>query len=368
MRQFLAFIAKEFRHIARDRWTTIILLVLPVLMLTLFGFAITTEVKNTRVAVYDPSRDGATRGSIESLMASPYFGDLRYLERSDDIEDALRGGEVGLVVVFGERFEESLARGGDAQVLLIADGSDPNTATTLATYASSIVSGYLAESFAIGASSHRVAPQVKLLYNPQMKGAYNFVPGVMGMVIILICAMMTSVSIAREKEKGTMEILLVSPMRPIYIILAKAVPYLVLSLVNFATIIVLSVFMLKVPIAGSFAALVVLSLEYIFLSLSLGLLVSSVANNQATALLVSGMALMIPIVILSGMMFPVENMPLALRALSAAIPARWYIAAVRKIMIKGLGFGSIVLELSILGGMTVLVLAASLRKFKVRLE
>jgi ABC-2 type transport system permease protein len=368
MRQFLAFIAKEFRHIARDRWTTIILLVLPVVMLTLFGYAITTEVRNAKVVVYDPSRDEATRGAVESLMASPYFGNLRYLVKEEDIEDAFRGGDVGLAVVFGERFEECLRRTGEAQVLLVADGSDPNTASTLVNYATNIISSRLRDDPALASVPLRIVPRVKLLYNPTMKGAYNFVPGVMGMIIILICAMMTSVSIAREKEKGTMEILLVSPMRPFLIILAKAVPYLALSLVNFATILVLSVFMLKVPIAGSLLALAVLSLEYIFLSLSLGLLISSIASSQAAALLISGMVLMMPIVLLSGMIFPVENMPLFLKVFSALVPARWYIAAVRKVMIEGLGFAAIARELAILGGMVILVLGASLKKFKVRLE
>lgn len=368
MRQFLAFIKKEFYHIARDRWTMIILLAMPIVMLTLFGYAITTEVRNTRVAVYDPSRDVATRGIVEKLEASPYFKDFRYFSSPGEIDDAFKGGDLGLVVVFSERFAENLGRTGEAEVLLVADGSDPNTATTLASYASSIIASYLRDDPALAALPYRIVPQVKLLYNPQMKGAYNFVPGVMGMVLMLICAMMTSISIAREKEKGTMEVLLVSPMKPILIILAKAVPYLVLSIVNLATILVLSVFMLKVPIAGSLFWLIVVSLEFIFLSLSLGLLVSTAVSTQAAALLISGMALMMPVVLLSGMMFPVENMPLFLRVVSDAIPARWYILAVRKIMIKGLGLSSILMELAILGGMTLLILAVSLKKFKVRLE
>jgi ABC-2 type transport system permease protein len=368
MRQLLVFIGKEFRHIARDRWTTIIILAMPVLMLTLFGYAVTTEVRNTKVAVFDPSRDEATRGAIEAPMASPYFERVAYLSSRGEIDDAFKGGDVGLAVVFGERFAEGMRRTGYASLLLVADGSDPNTASTLVNYATSIVSSYLRSDPSFAALPYRIDVRSRLLYNPRMKGAYNFVPGVMGMVILLICAMMTSVSIAREKEKGTMEVLLVSPMKPILIILAKAVPYFALSVVNFATILLLSVFMLKVPIAGSLPALLVLSLLYIFLALSLGLLVSTVANSQAVALLISGGVLMMPVVILSGMMFPVENMPAFLRLASDAIPARWYIAAVRKVMVKGLGFAGIREELAVLSGMTILVLAASLRKFKVRLE
>jgi ABC-2 type transport system permease protein len=368
MRQFLAFIKKEFYHISRDRWTMIILLVMPIVMLVLFGYAITTEVRNTVVGVYDPSRDIVTRGIVDKLMASPYFKEARYLSRPDEIESAFVGGDFGLIVVFSERFAESMARTGEAEVLLVADGSDPNTARTLVGYATSIISSYSGGDPALAPVPYRISSQVKLLYNPQMRGAYNFVPGVMGMILILICAMMTSISIAREKEKGTMEVLLVSPMKPILILLAKVVPFFALSVVNLTTILLLSVFMLRVPIAGSLFWLVVVSLEYIFLALSLGLLISSVANTQAAALLISGMAFLMPIMLLSGMMFPVENMPLFLRLLSDAIPARWYILAVRKIMIKGLGPFSISMELAILGGMTLLVLAAGLKKFKIRLE
>jgi ABC-2 type transport system permease protein len=368
MRQFLAFIEKEFYHISRDRWTVIILLLMPIVMLVLFGYAITTEVRNTVVGVYDPSRDIVTRGLVDKLMASPYFKEARYLASPDEIEGAFKGGDFGLVVVFSERFAESMARTGEAEVLLVADGSDPNTARTLVSYATNIMASYSSDDPAASPPPYRIVSQVKLLYNPQMRGAYNFVPGVMGMILILICAMMTSISIAREKEKGTMEILLVSPMKPILILLAKVVPFFALSIVNLTTILLLSVFVLKVPVAGSLFWLLAVSLEYIFLALSLGLLISSVANTQATALLISGMALMMPIVLLSGMMFPVENMPLFLRIISGAIPARWYILAVRKIMIKGLGFSAIAWEMAILGGMTLLILAAGLKKFKIRLE
>jgi ABC-2 type transport system permease protein len=368
MRQFLAFIKKEYYHIVRDRWTMVILLVMPILMLTLFGFAITTEVRNMNIAICDPSKDVATRAIVDKLEASDYFKVTRFLSSPDEIDGAFKSGDLGIVVVFGARFAEDLARTGKAEVLLVADGSDPNTATALANYAESIIGSYLRGDPAFAPAPYQIVPRVKLLYNPQMRGAYNFVPGVMGMVLMLICAMMTSISIAREKEKGTMEVLLVSPMKPLLIILAKAVPYLVLSIINLATILVISVFALGVPIAGSLFWLIVISIVFIFLSLALGLLISSAVGTQSAALLISGMALMMPIMLLSGMMFPVENMPLFLRVVSDVIPARWYIAAVRKLMIKGLGAGSVLKELAILDGMTMLILAVSLKRFKVRLE
>jgi len=368
MKQFLVFVEKEFHHIFRDRLTLWILLGLPILMLSLFGFAITTEVKNTKMAVYDPSRDAATQTIINRLRANDYFIFTRYLSSAHEIEEAFRKGEVGIVVVFSEQFYDNLLHTGDAQVQLITDGTDPNTATILNTYATNIIMSYQQELSNLNGVPYQIVPGAKLLYNPEMKGAYNFVPGVMGMILMLICAMMTSISIAREKEKGTMEVLLVSPMKPLVIIFAKAIPYLVLSLVNLATILLMSVFVLKVPIAGSLLVLVTLSVTFIFVCLALGLLISTMVESQLVALLFSGMALMAPIILLSGMVFPIENMPWFLRILSNIIPARWYIEANRKVMIKGLGFGSIAKEMLILGSMAVVLITVSLKKFKNRLE
>lgn len=367
MRQFLVFVRKEFYHILRDKLTLWILLGLPILMLTLFGFAITTEVKNTRMAIYDPSRDAATSEIISQLSANNYFIFKRYLSSPQEIENVFNTGEVGLVVVFSERFLENALHTGEAQVQLITDGSDPNTATTLVHYATQIILAAQQKLAGNALPPFRIVPEVRLLYNPQMKGAYNFVPGVMGMILMLICAMMTSIAIAREKERGTMELLLVSPVKPLTIILAKAVPYFILSLVNLANILLMSVFVLGVPIAGSLFVLVSISMLFIFVCLALGLLISSMVNSQLVALLISGVVLMAPIILLSGMMFPVENMPWFMRSIANMIPARWYIIAVKKVMIKGLGFSSIINESLILGTMAVVILTISLKKFKNRL-
>jgi ABC-2 type transport system permease protein len=273
MRQFLIFIKKEFYHITRDKWTMAVLLLLPILMLLLFGYAITTEVKNTRLAVYDPSHDKATEAIINKLQANDYFILSQILTEPNEIEKVFQEGDIGLVIVFGERFYENIMHTGEAQIQLITDGTDPNTATTLTNYAMNIISSYRLEILTTNNIPFQIVPNIKLLYNPQMKGAFNFVPGVMGMILMLICAMMTSISIAREKEMGTMEILLVSPMKPIFIILSKAVPYFVISIVNLTTILLISVFIMGVPVAGSFFWLITLSLIYIFLSLALGLLI-----------------------------------------------------------------------------------------------
>ncbi len=368
MRQFFAFVIKEFRHILRDIPTTAILIAMPVVMLTLFGFAITTEVRNTRFAVYDPTPDDTTRAIIERLAANEYFIPGPVLENPAAIRDIFERGEAGLVVVFSENFGHEMARTGAAQVQLITDGSDPNTAKTLQFYASSVISSYAIERMQAGGVPYMITPEVKLLYNPSMKGAYNFVPGTMGMILLLICAMMTSISIAREKEHGTMEVLLVSPVRPLQIILAKAVPYFVISMIDLATILLMSVYVLGVPIVGSLPLLVGIALIYIFMALAMGILISTVAKTQTTALLISGMVLMLPVIMLSGMIFPLETMPWPLQWAAQAVPAKWFIAAVRKVMIRGLGFDAVRTEIAVLSGMALLMIAASLKRHRTRLE
>lgn len=368
MKQFLTFTRKEFYHILRDRWTMIMLLAFPIMMIILFGFGITTEIQNSKIAIYDPSKDIATYNIATKLEISDYFVLEEYLDSPDQIESTFKEGKVGLVVVFGERFYESLLHTGEAQVLLIADGTDPNTASTLTTYASRIIMLYQQELLGIENLPFTIHTEVKLLYNPTMKSAYNIVPGVMGMVLMLICALMTSVSIAREKELGTMEVILVSPMPPLLIVLSKVVPYFTISLINFTNVLLLAVFLMGVPVNGSLFSLYFVSVIFIFVALALGLLISSVTDKQSVALLMSAMGLMMPIVMLSGLMFPIENMPIILQGIAQIIPAKWYIEAIRNIMIKGLGLKDIITELSVLSLMAVVLIAASLKKFKIRLE
>jgi len=293
---------------------------------------------------------------------------VKRIQTSDEIQPIFRDAKAKLVVVFEDHFAEKLHQTGKAHIQLIADATDPNAATSFTFYASNIITSYQQELMGATKNPYQIIPEIKMLYNPQMIGAFNFVPGVLGMIMLLICAMMTSIAIVREKEMGTMEILLVSPMKPIYIILSKITPYFVLSFVNFGTIMLLSVFVLKVPIAGSLMSLVAVSLLYIFVSLALGLLVSTLTDSQQAAMLISGMGLMLPVMLLSGMIFPIENMPIALQWLSDIVPAKWYISAVKSIMIKGLGISSVLKEVGILGLMSIVLVGVSVKKFKIRLE
>lgn len=367
MKQFLSFVKKEFYHIFRDRRTMLILLGMPIVQIILFGFAITTELKNTQIAIFDPSKDVATQRIVEQLNASEYFTVTEILNNPDDIEQVFREGKVNMAVVFGNNFSNNLLHTGEASVQLIADATDPNQSLMQTGYATNIIASYQQELMREYNIPFQIIPEVKMLYNPQLKGAYNFVPGVMGLILMLICAMMTSIAIVREKEMGTMEILLASPMRPIFIILAKAVPYLTLSLVNLTTILLLSYFVLEVPVAGSLFWLAVISFIFIMVALSLGLLISTVAETQVTAMLISGMGLMMPVMMLSGMIYPIESMPEVLQWLANIIPAKWYVDAIKKLMIQGVSVQFVLKDMAILLGMAILLITISLKKFKVRL-
>lgn len=339
-----------------------ILLGMPVLQIILFGFAITTELNHSRVAVLDPSKDAVTTRITERIDENRYFSVVKELSSASDIETVFRHDEADIVVAFTPDFDANLSTG-EAGIQLVVDATDPNTGNMMAGY----VQGIVGQALQSGTQSSPIV-QTHLLFNPQMKSAYNFVPGVMGLILMLICAMMTSISIVREKETGTMEVLLVSPIRPIFIILAKAVPYLVLSCVNLITILLLSVYVLHVLVEGSLWTLSFLSLLLIAVALSLGLLISCVVQNQVAAMIVSGMGLMMPVMLLSGMIFPIESMPAVLQWISNIIPARWYIQAVKKVMIEGLGMAAVWHEALILSGMAALLIGLSLKKFKERLE
>jgi ABC-2 type transport system permease protein len=366
---FYSFLRKEFFHIFRDKRTMLILLAMPIVLIVLFGFALSTDVKNIDIGVFNPANDIEAQQIVQQLDASEFFVLKRTFRSPSEIDEAFRNGDIKLALVFSENLSKNSLRIGGTNIQLIADASDPNQALTLTGYAANIIqSGDWAGDAVPRNSQIVIAPQVKMLYNPQMKSAFSFVPGVMGLIMMLICAMMTSVSIVREKEMGTMEVLLVSPMRPLNIILVKVIPYFLLSIVNLATILLLSVFVLQVPVSGSLFWLIIISILFISTALALGMLISNVVNTQVAAMLLSAMVLLMPSMMLSGMIFPVKNMPPILQWLSCVIPARWYIEAVRKLMIQGVDVIYVLREMLVLAGMTIVFLTISLKKFKIRLN
>jgi ABC-2 type transport system permease protein len=368
MKQFLAFVRKEFYHIFRDRRTMIILLGMPVVQIIIFGFALTNEIKNSYIAVWDQSSDAASTQLISRVEASRYFEINKFIHTDAEIEKVFHAGRIRMVMVIPPNFQSDLRHQNYAAIQLIADASDPNLANTLVYYGSAIIMDYQNDLLKGKKMPYTIKPEIRMLYNPELKGAYNFVPGVMAMVLLLVCTMMTAITIVREKEMGTMELMLVSPMKPFRIVLAKAVPYLLLSAVNITSILLLSVFLLEVPINGSIPLLLAESILFTLVSLSLGLLISAGAASQQSAMFISLVAMLLPTVMLSGYMFPIENMPLPLRVVSHIVPARWYYSIVRSVMIKGVGFHVVWKETLILFGMFVFFLSQAIRKFKIRLS
>lgn len=367
MRQLLIFIKKEFFHILRDPRSMLVLLGMPIVQIVLFGFAITNEIRNANIVILDNSKDETTQKIISKLESSSYFKIYKTLSHNDEIYPAFKTGKIKLAVVFQPNFQQELAHTNKAQVQLIADASDPNNANTLTNYVTSIIADYQNELNQQNKLPYTINTEMKMLYNPQLKGIYSSVPGVMALILMLISAMMTSIAIVKEKEIGTMEVLLVSPIKPWLIIISKVIPYFILSFINVLTIIVLSVYVLGMPIAGSVTLLFLMSTLYIFCSLALGLLISTSAKTQEAAMLASLMGLMLPVMLLSGYIFPVANMPVILQVISNIIPAKWYIVIVKQVMIKGLGVAGIWKETLILTGMTLFFILISIKRFKTRL-
>lgn len=367
MKQFISFVKKEFYHIFRDKRTMLILLAMPVVQIVIFGFALTNEVKNSKILVWDQSKDAATSSLISELEASRYFEVDKAISSPGEIETIFKEGNIKLAVVLPPHFANDLQHLNKAQVQLIADASDPNVANTLVNYASAIIMDYQDRITASKKLPYTIKTETRMLYNPELKGAYNFVPGVMAMVLLLVCTMMTAITIVREKEMGTMEVMLVSPMKPFRIVLAKAVPYLMLSSVNIASILLLSVYVLDVPVNGSLFLLVGEAFLFTLVALSLGLLISSRAESQQTAMFISLIGMFLPTVMLSGFMFPVENMPLPLRTVSNIVPAKWFYIIVKSVMIKGVGLQAVWKETLVLTGMFLFFLGLSVRNFKIRL-
>ena len=369
MLQFVSFMHKEFMHIFRDGRSMLILLGVPVVLLLLFGYAVTTEVKNVRVAVLDYSRDMLTMKACDRLAANPYMSLTECPADMRRVDEMFRRGEADVAVVFGSGFAGDLIHKGRAEVQLLVDGTEPNQAMIRQQYVSQVLAGMGGEQAAVGVSrgGADIVPVTRMLYNPQQKSEYNFVPGVIGMILMLICVMMSSISIVREKETGTMEVLLASPLSPACIILSKLVPYFVISAVNIATVLLLARYVLGVPMAGSVWALLGVIMLYILVALTLGLFVSNLVRTQVAAMVVS-VLFIIPTVYLSGLAFPLESMPRILQYVSAVVPARWFIDAARRLMIQGVEARYVMQDVLAMCVMEAVLLAVSLKNFKLRLS
>ncbi|MFA8433299.1 MAG: ABC transporter permease [Marinifilaceae bacterium] len=368
MNSFLGFLKKEFYHIFRDKRSMIILFGMPIVQLLLFGFVITTDLKDVMLAVVDYSHDEHTREIVQKITSSGYFKLVRNLDGVQQVDDLFRQGDVKVVMVFEPDFGKKLEVRQEARVQLLTDASEPNMASMEVNYLQGILQSYNARLNVNVRAPYYIEPRMRMFYNPELKSVMMFVPGIMAMILMLVSAMITSISIAREKELGTMEVLLVSPLRPLQIILGKVTPYLLLSFINAVVIIAMGNFVFGVPVQGNLVLLLAESMLFILLALSLGILISTIAKSQQVAMMLSMFALMLPTILLSGFIFPIRNMPWILQVISNLMPPKWFIIIVKNIMLKGTGFGHVWLETLILFVMTLVFIGLSVKKFKVRLE
>ena len=368
MKRFIGFVTKEFYHIFRDKRTMFILFGMPIAQIMLFGFAITNEINNVNIAIFDKSKDTETQKIINKISNSKYFHLEQNIRSEADIESVFKKGKVKAVLVFEKEFIKNLQTNKQAKIQVLTDATDPNIANTITNYVNAILQNYTQEINKGNKASYQIQTQTQLYYNPELKSVFTFVPGVMTIILMLVSAMMTSISITREKELGTMEVLLVSPLKPFQVIIGKVFPYIFLSVINASIILLLGFFVFEMPIQGSLFLLAFESVLFIITALSLGILISTVSNSQQTAMMISLMGLMLPVIILSGFIFPISSMPLPLQIISNIVPAKWFIIIIKAIMLKGATIAIIWKETLILIGMTVFFIGLSIKKYKIRLE
>lgn len=368
MRRLLIFIKKEFKHIIRDPRVLLILFGMPVVQVLIFGFALTNEIKNSKIIVLDYAKDDLSKKLINKIEASKYFEIVSFVHSKRIILDYFRQGKIKAAVIIPEKIASDIIHDGNAKIQIITDATDVNFANSIKNFIRAIINDYQYELFSKESSKINIITEMKMLYNPQLKGAPNFVPGVMSMVMLLVCVMMTAIAIVREKEMGTMEVILTSPVSPIFVIISKVVPYFVISTIDLALILLLSVYVLDLPIQGSLFLLLAESLLFIITCLNIGILISIRTSSQQVAMLMSLVGMMMPTVFLSGFMFPIENMPYALQLLSNLVPSKWFYIIVKDIMLKGTGLEIVWKETLIIASMMLFFLIISLKTFKVRLS
>jgi ABC-2 type transport system permease protein len=367
MKALVGLLRKEVYHILRDRRTLIVIIALPIVQVVIFGYAIRTDIEHVRLAIVDPAPDSVTLAIRYRFEAARVFRTTAVLPRMDALESLFERGVAQGAVVFDPGFAEKLARGLPANVLIVSDASEPNTGSIVQAYSMAVVQAYARELGASGASL-RIVPTVRMRFNPTRQSSNLFVPGLMAFVLTIISSLMTAISLTREKETGTMEALLVSPLRPWQIIVGKVTPYLVVGFVSVVGVILEARLIFNVPLRGSVMLLLFEGLLFILVSLSLGILISSRTSSQRVAMMGALVGTLLPTMLLSGFIFPIESMPAPLRAISFVVPAGWFVLVARGIMLKGIGLAYLWPATLVLLAMALVLLAASTSSFHERLE
>ena len=370
---------KEWFHIKRDRRTATVLVMLPVVQVLLFGYAIRTDVDNVRLAIVDPAPSNTTLALRNRFAAAGVFRIVAVVPRTGDLEPLFQNGTAQQAIVFAHDFAEDLGRGTPAQLLIITDATEPNTGSLLQSYAQAVIQGYERETMVRrpGALVGRpgpfgpgttIVPITRIRFNPTRESKNLFVPGLMAFVLTIISALMTAISLTREKETGTMEALLVSPLRPWEIIVGKVTPYLAIGFASVLLVLVEARLVFNVPVRGNIALLLFEGLLYVLVSLAFGMLISSRTSSQRIAMMGVFLTTLLPNILLSGFIFPLESMPAILQWISYVIPGRWFVAIARGIMLKGIGLEYLWRETLYIAGLAAVLLAASIRSFHERLE
>ena len=364
-RCFIAILQKEFRQILRDPMTLLFVLLMPVVLVMLFGYSIKNEINNANIAVLDYSQSTHSRQLINSLTASGYFTVNQGLSDAKDAESFFQKGTGSMVVVIPQHFEEDIVKNRHANIQLVMDASDLNVSTTLVSYVNQVVMQYQKSLGQIAVQP--VDIRVKMQYNPKLESAYMFIPGNIALIMILITSLMTSITLSKERETGSWRLLAITPANQFVIVLGKIIPYMLLSLICTAIVIVLGIVIFKMPMHGSIALLMLLCFLFMFTACSLGVLISVLTGTQQVAMLICMLGFFLPTLLLSDFIFPIENMPMVLQIFSHIVPAKWFILALRDIMIKGAGLELLWLPVTILSGLTVFLISLSIRRLSKRI-
>lgn len=365
LKTFLAFVKKETFHILRDTRTLYILFGMPIALVLIFGYTVTNEFKDASIGIVDEAKDDLSQALTEHLVSSGHFRLIDVPNNAEALENAFKAGDIKMGILIPSKFEQQFYRNKEVTVQIIADATEPNYAATLTNYASRMIGAFQQQWNEADNIPYQIDTEIRMLYNPKLIGAYNFIPGVVALILMLICAMMTSMTIAKEKEMGTMDLLLVSPLPPILIILGKVTPYVVLSFINSLVVFAMGYFIFEVPILGSLALLLGLTLLYLMVALALGILISTKAETQQTAMMTSLFTLLLPTMLLSGFIFPIPSMPMILQYISVIIPAKYFILIEKAIMLKGAGWEVVWQPTLVLLFMMTFLFMAALKNFKV---
>jgi ABC-2 type transport system permease protein len=365
MKQLIVFINKEFKHIFRDPRTLLILFGMPIAQVFLFGYAITNEVKDATITVWDQSNDVMSKKVIAKVLATNYFKLSSVSKNYDDISNGFKSGEHMIAMVIPPKFSERFNTN-EAKIQLLLDASDPNMANILSNYASGIIAAFMRQELNYN-PPNQIVSEVRMTYNPELKGVFLFVPGVITIILMIVSSLLTSIALTREKELGTMEILLVSPLKSGIIVIGKVLPYLLLSFFNAMIILVLGFTVFEMPMVGNFALLILEVILFIVAALSIGIFISTKTSSQQVAMMFSLFALMLPTILLSGFIFPIDSMPLPLQILSNIMPAKFFIIIVKGIMLQGVGLEVLWKETLIIIGFIFFFTMASIKSFKIRL-